>query len=73
MTCGGWGGYARATLSNIKCRIFPLCHKGAACDTGCETGSCETDCNGIDGISTSSITPLEPTVVQQTSYPRTER
>jgi hypothetical protein len=64
--CNGWGGYARTTLCNVRCRVFPFGHKSKACDTGCDAPC--GDSSGIIGAGAPA-----PSDVQQTSYPRTER
>lgn len=60
--CGGWGGYARTTLSNVRCRVCPFGHKSKSCESGCG------DSGGIIGAAAPA-----PSDVQLTSYPRTER
>jgi len=64
--CSGWGGYARTTLSNVRCRILPFCHKSKSCDVGCDTGC--SDSSGVIGAAAPTASE-----VLLTGYPRTER
>ncbi len=59
--CGGWGGYATTTLSNVRCRICPFSHR-KKCGSGCD------DCGGVIGASATA-----PTGIPQAGQPRTER
>jgi hypothetical protein len=67
--CSGWGGYARSTFSNVRCRILPFCHRSKSCESSCDSG-CD-GCGSTSGVIGAAT--LAPSDVQQTSYPRTER
>lgn len=59
--CGGWGGYARSTFANVRCRVFPFGHKSRSC------ASCG---DSFDIIGAAAQAPSD---VEQTGFPRTER